>query len=228
MNRIFRVLFIVLCSVLAAQQARAQYLHPKIVEKKVTIHNAVILPPKVELTKESAKGSEMMVAESEQASVQVLGAVEQSLQNKNISVLKSSYNEKPEEMSQDRKYTLANIQARYDALLPKLVDKSKDVKKARFSLGDEVAVLDVDKSTDVLIFIRGNGKVFTKGKTAFAILNPFSMEFPVVFITVGIVDAHSGEVLVFTKPVSASKVFNKPKDLNKLILNSLKKLPASS
>lgn len=228
MNRILRVLFIVLCSVLAAQQARAQYLHPKIVEKKVTIHNAVILPPKVELTKESAKGSEMMVAESEQASVQVLGAVEQSLQNKNISVLKSLYNEKPEEMSQDRKYTLANIQARYDALLPKLVDKSKDVKKARFSLGDEVAVLDVDKSTDVLIFIRGNGKVFTKGKTAFSILNPFSMEFPFVFITVGIVDAHSGEVLVFTKPVSASKVLNKPKDLNKLILNSLKKLPASS
>jgi hypothetical protein len=228
MSRISRVLFIVLVSLLAAQQAQAQYLHPKIIEKKVTIHNAVILPAKVELTKESAKGSEMMVAESEQASVQVLGAVEQSLQNKNISVLKSPFNEKPEEMSQDRKYTLANIQARYDALLPKLVDKSKDVKKGRFSLGDEVAVLDVDKSTDVLIFIRGSGKVFTKGKTAFSLLNPFNADFPILFITVGIVDAHSGEVLVFTKPVSASKVVNKPKDLNKLILKSLKKLPASS
>lgn len=106
--------------------------------------------------------------------------------------------------------------------------ESKDVKKARFSLGDEVMLLNVDKNTDALIFIRGQGRVFTKGKTAFSLLNIFSFDFPLLFITIGIVDAHTGEVLVFTKPASASKVLKDPKALNKLITKSLKKLPASS
>ncbi len=89
-------------------------------------------------------------------------------------------------------------------------------------------VLNVDKTADALIFIRGQGRVFTKGKTAFSLLNPFNFDFPLLFITVGIVDVHTGEVLVFTKPLSASKVLKNPKSLNKLIAESLKKLPASS
>jgi hypothetical protein len=229
MRNLSRLAFVVLLSVLASQQIDAQYLHPKITEKKVTIHNAVILPAKVELTKASAKGNEMMVEESAQASESVFLAVGQSLQAKQISVLKSPF-DKPEveTLDQERKYTLANIQSLYDALLPKLLDKSKDVKKGRFSLGDEVSVLGVDKSADVLIFIRGQGRVFTKGKTAFSLLNPFSFDYPILLITVGIVDVHSGEVLVFTKPLSASKILNNPRELNKLITKSLKKLPAAS
>jgi hypothetical protein len=229
MRVLTRLLFLLFFStVLGCQQTQSQYLHPKIVNKSVTVHNAVMLPAKVELTKVSAKGSEMMVAESEQASIQVFDVVGQILQEKKINVLTSPFDNKSEALGDDRKYTLANIQARYDALLPKLVNKSKDVKKGRFSLGDEVMVLNVDKSADALIFIRGQGKVFTKGKTAFSILNPFSADFPVLFITVGIVDAHTGEVLVFTKPLAASKVVKNPKSLNKLIKKSLKKLPASA
>ena len=163
----------------------------------------------------------MMVAESEDASSRVLDAVGQALQEKKISLVSSPYDQKSEPLAEDRKYTLANIQGRYDALLPKLVDKSKDIKKGRFSLGDEVMLLNVDKSADALIFIRGQGRVFTK-------VNPFSFDFPFLFITVGIVDVHTGEVLVFTKPVSATKVLKDPKSLNKLIKKSLKKLPANS
>jgi len=40
--------------------------------------------------------------------------------------------------------------------------------------------------------------------------------------------SRSGDVLVFTKPVSATKVLKDPKSLKKLVLKSLKKLPASS
>jgi hypothetical protein len=226
--RVFIGFLLVFCGVLICQPAEAQYLHPKIKEKQVTVRSAVILPAKVELTKESAKGREMMVAESEDASVKVLDAVRQALEEKKISLVPSPFDQKSEPLAEDRKYTLANIQGRYDALLPKLVDKSKDIKKGRFSLGDEVMVLNVDKSADALIFIRGSGRVFTKGKTAFSLLNPFSFDFPFLFITVGIVDVHTGEVLVFTKPISATKVLKDPKGLKKLMLKSLNKFPASS
>jgi hypothetical protein len=217
---------VIVCCLFAAHDAAAQYLNPKVAEKKVTIRSAVILPAKVEITKESAKGAEMMVAESAEVSGSVTEAVGQALQQKKISVAANRF--EPASMDDSRKYQLADIQTRYDALLPKLMDKSKDVKKARFTLGDEVMLLNVHKEADVLVFIRGHGRVFTKGKTAFSIINIFNLDFPFTLITVGIVDARSGEVLAFTKPLSASKVIKNKKALNKMIEKSLKKLPAAA
>ena len=221
-----RFLFLIVCCVLVhsyAADVNAQYLHPKVSEKKVTIRTAVILPAKVEIVKESAKGSEMMVAESADISDKTEAAVGQALQEKKISVVPDWF--APASLDDARKYTLADIQGRYDALLPKLVNKSKDVKKARFTLGDEVMLLNVHKDADVLVFIRGSGRMFTKGKTAFSLINIFSFDFPFAQISVGIVDARSGEVLAFTKPMSASKVLKDQKSLNKMIAKSLKKLP---
>jgi len=225
-----RFVFVILCCAFvhygAAAQAEAQYLNPKILEKKVTIHSAALLPAKVEITKESAKGSEMMVAESADISSSVMEAVGQSLQKKKIIVAPNPF--EAAAMNETRKYTLADIQTRYDALLPKLVDKSKDIKKARFTLGDEVMLLNVHKDADVLVFIRGQGRMFTKGKTAFSIVNIFNLDFPFAQITVGIVDAQSGEILAFTKPMSASKVLKDKKALAKMIEKSLKKVPAAN
>ena len=223
-----RVVFVILCCMFLhyhAAKVEAQYLHPKIVEKKVTIRSAVILPAKVEIMKESAKGSEMMVAQSADISKSVMEAVDQALKEKKISVVANSFD--PSALDDSRKYQLADIQTRYDALLPKLLKKSKDVKKARFTLGDEVMLLNVHKDADVIVFIRGQGRVFTKGKTAFSILS-FSLDFPLATITVGIVDARSGEVLAFTKPMNSSGVLKNKKSLNKMIQKSLKKLPASA
>lgn len=224
-----RIVVVILCCMSVhyqAADARAQYLNPKIAEKKVTIGRAAILPAKVEIVKESAKGSEMMVAESADISEKVMAAVGQALQQKKISVVTNSF--APASMDDSRKYQLADIQSRYDALLPKLVKKSKDVKKERFTLGDEVMLLNVHKDADVLVFIRGQGRMFTKGKTAFSLINIFNLDFPFAQITVGIVDARTGEVLAFTKPLSASKVLKDQKALNKMIEKSLKKLPAAT
>ena len=228
MRSAIRSLLFIVCCVLAHAQAaevKAQYLNPKLVEKKITIRSAAILPAKVEITKESAKGQEMMVAESAEISSSVMEAVGQALKGKRITVAPNSFEQAT--MDEGRKYTLADIQSRYDALLPKLVDKSKDVKKARFTLGDEVMLLNVHKDADVLVFIRGQGRVFTKGKTAFSLINIFSFDFPFTVITVGLVDARSGEVLAFTKPLSTSKVLKNKKALTKMIEKALKKLPAA-
>jgi len=225
----FRFVFVILCCVFVnydVAKVEAQYLHPKVVEKKVTIRSAVILPAKVEIVKESAKGQEMMVAESADISSSVMEVVGESLQKKKITVAPNPF--EASAMDESRKYTLADIQTRYDGLLPKMLKKSDDVKKARFTLGDEVMLLNVHKDADVLVFIRGQGRMFTKGKTAFSLVNIFSLDFPFAQITVGIVDAQSGEVLAFTKPMSASKVLKDKKALSKMIEKSLKKVPAAA
>jgi hypothetical protein len=224
-----RFLLVILCGIFAlshADTANAQYLNQNLVDKKISIRSAVILPAKVEIVKESAKGAEMMVAESADISKNAVTAVGQTLQGKKINVVENSFD--PAAMDDSRKYTLADIQSRYDALLPKLLKKSKDIKKARFTLGDEVMLLNVHKDADVLVFIRGEGRVFTKGKTAFSLINIFSLDFPLAQITIGNVDARSGEVLAFTKPMSTGGAIKDQKSLNKLIEKSLKKIPAAT
>jgi hypothetical protein len=218
---------LLLCALLFTQEsARAQYLHPKLDTKQSVVRNVVILPSKVEIVKQGVKGTESMIEESEQVSSAVTEMVAQALQNKRINVLSSPFTNLTSDGSADQKYVLADIQGRYDALLPKMVKKPKDVKKGRFSLGDEVLSLNVDKSADAIIFIRGQGTKLTKGKQVFSILNPFSLSFPYIFITIGIVDARTGEVLAFAKPLAIGNVVGKEqKVLNKPITKSLKKIP---
>jgi hypothetical protein len=206
--------------------AQAQYLHPKLAPGKQTIRNVVILPPKVDVVKQSIKGTESMIEESEAISKIVNDIVAQALQAKKINIVNSPFAQTGAETGDDRKYALADIQGRYDALLPKMVKNPKDVKKARFSLGDEVLSLNVDKSVDAVVFIRGQGMKVTKGKQIFGLLNPLSLSIPAAFITIGVVDAHTGEVLAFAKPLAIGDVVgNSQKMLSKPITKSLKKLP---
>jgi hypothetical protein len=223
----FRFILLLFLALLLTQgSAKAQYLHPKLATKKVAVRKVVILPSKVEIVKQGVKGTESMVEESEQVSNAVSELVAQVLQQKNISVLNTPSTDPTSENGTDQKYLLADIQGRYDDLLPKMVKKPKDVKKGRFTLGDEVLNLNVDKSADAIIFIRGQGTKLTKGKQVFSILNPFSFSFPYVFITIGIVDAHTGEVLAFAKPLAVGDVVGKEqKVLNKPITKALKKIP---
>src|SRR5438874_8189312 len=51
--------------------AHAQFLHPKITSKQVTVRKVVILPAKVEVVRDSMKGPEGMAAESEELSGRV-------------------------------------------------------------------------------------------------------------------------------------------------------------
>ncbi len=175
-----------------------QYLHPKVTGKQTQIRNVVMLPAKVEVVRQSMKGPEGMAAESDLLSARVSQLV--------------------------KKYTVADIQARYDALLPKIEKKRKDVKKGRFSLGDEVLNLHLDKNADAIVFIRGQGQKLTKGKTAFTLLVgglPAYLQ-----LMIGVVDAHTGEVLVFTNPMTRGDATSaSDKGLLKAIENSLKKLP---
>jgi hypothetical protein len=87
--------------------------------------------------------------------------------------------------------------------------------------------LNLAKTTDAIVFIRGQGQKLTKGKSAFSILT-LSLNFPYVMLTIGIVDAHTGDVLVFATPLAiADATSQDDKPLRKAIEKSLKKLPTA-
>ena len=202
----------------------AQYLHPKVSGKEITIRNVVVLPAKVEIVRQSMKGPEGMAAESDLLSTRVTQLIIESLAAKRMSASTDASTNSAEADIQ-MKYQLSDTQARYDALLPKIIKKPKDVKKGRFSLGDEILNLNLNKSTDAIVFVRGQGQKLSKGMKTFSILT-MSLNLPYLALTIGIVDAHTGELLVYANPVAiADATGQNEKPLRTAIDKSLKKLP---
>lgn len=216
--------FFVLFVTITPGTLSAQYLHPKITSKQTTIRNVVLLPAKVEIVRQSMKGPEGMAAESDLLSTRITQLTTEILAAKHISALTGAAATLSDPDSQ-KKYALSDLQSRYDALLPKIMKKPKDVKKGRFSLGDEVLNLNLDKNTDAIVFVSGKGQKLTKGMKTFSVLT-MSLNLPYLALTIGIVDAHTGEVLAFANPFAfADATGQNEKPLRNAIDKSLKKLP---
>ncbi len=200
----------------------AQYLHPKITSKQTAIRNVVILPAKVNVVRDSMKGPEGMAAESELLSARVENAVAEVLAKKNVKRLNTPTSSSGDGTQQ--KYTAADIQAKFDELLPKVMKKRSDVKKGRFSMGDEVLNLNLDKSTDAIVFIRGQGQKLSSGKKTFVLLVGGMPAY--LRMMIGIVDARSGEVLLYTDAIFGGDPTTAIDRLRKALEKGFKKLPS--
>ena len=213
---------VVLLTVSGSPVAHAQFLHPKIKSKQTTIRTVVILPAKVNVVRDSMKGPEGMAAESDDLSARVESMLTEVLsKQKHVNTLAAPA--KSAEGDPQQKYNVADFQSKFDDLLPKIVKKRDDVKKGRFSMGDEVLNLNLDKSVDAVVFIRGEGKKLSSGKTAFTLLVGGTPAY--LRLKVGIVDARSGEVLLYTDPVFLGDPTTAVDRLRKSLEKAFKKLP---
>jgi len=224
-RRVRSATLIALVALVAASSplaVRAQFLHPKI-SKVSTIRKVVILPAKVSIVRDSMKGPEGMVAESEDLSARVEKAVAEVLADKKRVATVSGPVSSPGEGDTQAKYTVADFQAKFDSLLPQVMKKRSDVKKGRFTMGDEVLNLNLDKSADAIIFIRGQGQKLTSGKKAFTLLVGGMPAY--LKMQIGIVDARNGEVLLYTDPILVGDPTTAVDRLRKALEKGFKKLP---
>ena len=204
---------------------QAQFLHPKIKSKETTIRTVVVLPAKVNVVRDSMKGPEGMAAESDELSVRVEKMIAEVLsKKKNVTTLSPSTAQSGQGASQPN-YSVADFQTKFDDLLPKIMKKRSDVKKGRFTMGDEVLNLNLDKTTDAIVFIRGEGKKLTGGKTAFTLLVGGVPAY--LRLQVGIVDARNGDVLLYTDPIFGGDPTTAVDRLRKALEKGFKKMPAA-
>jgi hypothetical protein len=215
---------VALAAAMSPLVVRAQFLHPKINSKESTIRNVVILPAKVSIVRDSMKGPEGMAAESEELSARVEKALADVLLQKHVTTLSAPVSSSAEEGAQ-QKYTVADIQAKFDDLLPKVMKKRSDVKKGRFSMGDEVLNLNLAKPADAIVFIRGQGQKLTSGKKAFTVLVGGMPAF--LKMQIGIIDARNGEVLLYTDPILVGDPTTAVDRLRKALEKGFKKLPTA-
>ena len=224
-----RALVLVLATLLilgfSSQSIHAQFLHPKLTSKETTIRTVVVLPAKVNVVRDSMKGPEGMAAESDDLSARVEKVVTEVLaKQKQVTTLAPPTAGAGQGDAQPN-YNVADFQTKFDDLLPKIMKKRSDVKKGRFTMGDEVLNLNLEKSTDAIVFIRGEGKKLTGGKTAFTLLVGGVPAY--LKLQIGIVDARNGEVLLYTDPVLAGDPTTAVDRLRKALEKGFKKLPTA-
>ena len=215
-------MFAVVVLLTVSHQVQAQFLHPKIKSKEITIRRVVVLPAKVNVVRDSMKGPEGMAAESDELSARVEAMVAEVLSKKKKVTTLSTAGASAEGDPQ-QKYNVADFQTKFDALLPKIMKKRSDVKKGRFSMGDEVLNLNLDQGADAVVFIRGVGRKLTSGKTAFRLLVGGVPAF--LQLQIGIVDARNGEVLLYTDPIFTGDPTTAVDRLRKALEKGFKKLP---
>lgn len=221
---IFALTTIVLATV-AAQSIQAQFLHPKLQSKETTIRNVVVLPAKVNIVRDSMKGPEGMAAESDELSARVEKMISEVLsKDKQVTTLPAP-GSTPTAGDAQKQYGVADFQTKFDELLPKIMKKRSDVKKGRFSMGDQVLELNLEKSADAIVFIRGAGKKLSGGKTAFNLLVGGVPAY--LRLQIGIVDARNGDVLLYSDPILSGDPTTAVERLRKTLEKGLKKLPAA-
>jgi hypothetical protein len=205
------------------QSIHAQFLHPKIQSKETAIRNVVVMPAKVNIVRDSMKGPEGMAAESDELSARVEKMVAEVLsRKKQVTTLPRAESGQGDS---EQNYNVADFQSKFDGLLPKIMKKRSDVKKGRFTMGDEVLNLNLEKSADAIVFIRGAGKKLTGGKTAFNLLVGGAPAF--LKLQIGIVDARSGEVLLYADPGFNGDPTTAVDRLRKALESGFKKLPTA-
>jgi len=217
---------VVLVVVSGSHRINAQFIHPKIKSKETTIRTVVVMPAKINVVRDSMKGPEGMAAESDELSVRVEKMVAEVLsKRKNVTTLPiPGAAAAPADGDSQQKYNVADFQTKFDELLPKIMKKRSDVKKGRFSMGDEVLNLNLEKGADAIVFIRGAGKKLTGGKTAMRWLVGGVVP-AYLRLQIGIVDARNGEVLLYTDPDLAGDPTTAIDRLRKALEEGFKKLP---
>src|SRR5580765_1838321 len=195
------------------------YLHPKLKNREKVVHKVFILRPRIEFQKQSMKGAESMLKEADECGAALQTIISSTLRENGLDVLAgipAAQSGTPEE---DANYAVADVESLYDRIEPVLNKKPQDVRNGRFSLGGDVARLDLQSSSDAFVIIHGYGIMLTKGKQAYAWIVPTANPWPSMFVSIAFVDSRTGDVLFFT---SLKKIGN-PVEADRLLAKRIQK-----
>ena len=228
MKSILKLGLVLLATAIPQVAGAREYVSPKFRPRERPVRKVLVLPPQVQMTKDGMKGQEGMAKESEQMAEQIMALIVKQLEGRNVRVMPNPFTEEALKNDEELQAALLKIQNKYDTISTQLHSKPKDVRKARYTIGDEVATLGPAAEADAIVFIRGSGSVLTGGKKAFGLL--VQGHFGNTIRTfVSFADSRSGDILAivdFQKGGDFQK--NSEKIMSKTLTNSFKKIPFST
>jgi hypothetical protein len=184
-----------LLSALGAASGRVQFfpthVHPKLKSGQAAIHRVVILPPLIEFNRLSLKGPEGMPDQSDRLAENLYAVLAKEFAARGVEIAPNPIAAATDE----QKYAVANLQAKYDNVRVQLRKKPYRVEEGHLTLGDGVSAFGPAKGVDAIVLVRGAAVQATKGKKAAVVigmgaLSGFQGD-------VGLVDARTGDVLAW-------------------------------
>lgn len=170
---------------------------------KKKIRSVVLLPIRINLSKVSMKGAEALIDEAHNSELPLGLEIEAALRDLGYQLDREIFSAEKLAKSDDERYAVDDLQKKLDSQLQLIRRKSKDIRKGRFTLSDEVLKLPLSDSVDALLFVRVRGETLTESRKAFTtFVAPSKGDF--VSMDFVLVDAKSGEVLYFSKFTVAS------------------------
>jgi hypothetical protein len=200
-----------------------QFEHPDLKGGKTVVKRVMILPPNVKIVKSGVKGNEEMSEESRLIENALPSLITSVLQEHQCAVDDKALAADALQKDPDLSYAVADLQKRFDEMFAQLAKKPKDVRKGRFTMGDEVAKLNPGGAIDAMVFVRGYGQVNTGGKVFLSALAGASAYNSSVYHIV-VVDARSGAVLYYGVAWAGNPAKN-PDNSRKSIRKSFKDFP---
>jgi hypothetical protein len=221
------VLIVVAVVLLCSAAVLAQFEHPDLKSGKVHVHSLLFMPVQVNLTKVGMKGSEPMMEESRQTEQALTPVIASVLQELGYKLDQKSLSTDVLAKDSDLRYTVDDLQKKFDDELEHMERKAKDVRKGRFTLGDEVTKLPMGEGMDALLFVRVKGQVLTGGKKTFGALVTGGVN-DSAFMHFGVADAKTGDILYFAQPTVLRNIAKDPEKTSGAVKKSFKNFVKAS
>ena len=205
----------------------AQVQHRDLKSGTKQIRSLVLMPIRIDLTKVTLKGAEPMNEEAHDAELPLRLEIEAALRDLGYPLDVKSLANETLAKDADRRYTVDDLQRKFDAELKLMHRKSKGVRKGRFSLGDDVARLPLSDTVDGLLFVRVRGQVLTANRIKFGTFVPDARS-NTALLDFALVDARTGDVLYFGKSRIMADIREDSEEVAAGIAKALMDLPKAS
>jgi len=191
------LLLILAAGAALAATLSSSYTSPKLSSGEVKVANVCIMPAEGQLSRLGMKGREGMSQESDTWGMQLQSVVENHLKEIGAKVTSEGMSPSELETNDKLRQLVLQVQQKFDTVATQMNRKPKDIKKERYTMGDEAALLPCSGKSDALVFVEGTGSVLTGGKKAFGALvaGPSHSD---ASLRITFVDAKSGDVLAYT------------------------------
>jgi hypothetical protein len=199
---------LVLATVALAANAHAvtpgwSFEHPRLLNGDFLVKSACMMPAEGKLSKLGMKGSEGMSKESDEWSTNLQNVVEAHLKTASVQLMSATDPGASGASDEEIRQIVTQVQQKYAEISAKINRHPKDIRKSRFTLGDQVALLPCAAKSDVLVFVQGEGQVVTGGKRTMSLLIGGGPAGNYATLILTMADAKTGEIVGFARIINS-------------------------
>jgi hypothetical protein len=144
-----------------------------------------------------------MAKESDDWSTALQSLVETHLKTAGVQLLQASDRLDSGASDDEIRQVILGLDQKYGEIATTLNKRPKDIAKARYTIGDDAALLPCSAKSDVLVFVRGEGQVTSGGKKMMGAFIGGSSNTSYATLVLTMTDAKTGEILAFSKMTNA-------------------------